>query len=114
MSKLSEKYNRYVIDAIDSEANTDKEKLTFLFNTFKIEYGHNLQNANEQEVLADYLAGLPSIINLPYNNSDIIELMTQMGSITSQTTEKQQEKMLDGYWSYMAMRLIQMRNRLGA
>ena len=55
----------YILDAIDTdgydvEAHTPKEKLQFLFDTFKSEQGYNNNRVGLYRAFSEWLSGLPS------------------------------------------------------
>jgi len=88
--RLNEVYGalkRYIFDCIDGEAydvktDTRQAKLQFVMDTFKKEYVFeaNLKRyGNIQNVFTEYLAGLPSCINIDFENYKIIELGYEFG-----------------------------------
>jgi hypothetical protein len=61
-----------------------------------------------EEVISDWLSGLPSLITLPFYNSEILAMMKEIGTINEKTTEKRKDSLLVCYWDFMACKLIQM------
>jgi len=88
--------------------NTDKEALDFFWTRFKSEYGHRIDQVGNRQALTDYLQGLPSTINIPWMNHDILIKAAQWGLIHTNPTEKQEDKLLEGYWSFMSSVLLQL------
>jgi hypothetical protein len=104
-------YEKIILDAIDTDgydttANTPKEKLQFLRNRFKSEYGFSISRMGETRALSEWLSGLS--INLPFYNYDILELARKGGSLAQNATEKQEEKILENYWVFMANQIMKM------
>lgn len=60
----------YLLDCIMYEG-TDKEKIKFLFDTYRDEYGSGK--------MSDWLRGLPSAVSLPFSDYDIVELGKSWG-----------------------------------
>lgn len=58
------------------------------------------------KVLENYLRGLPSSIDIAYWNEEIIELSIKWNSIPKNATEKQEDKILDNYWSFIAWQIV--------
>ena len=97
---------------------TDKQKIDFVFNTFMSEYKYSINNGLSirkvgiQTIFADYLAGLPSCINIEFRNFYILEMAKQWGSIPENATEKQEDKILSNWFAYIATNFFQLKNKL--
>lgn len=103
--------NAYILASIMAEGYldnpvTDSEKLAFLRATFKSEYGWAIQRNGEFAALVEWLQGLPSSINIAFYNHDILRLAREWGSLPDSASEKQEDKILESYWRYMAMRIL--------
>lgn len=112
-----EKIEAFILEAIDStgydraEPETDKEKLEFLAQTFKSEYGYNIPRYGLQGAIREWLQGLPSSIHLPFQNYIILQNAVEWGRLPANATEKQEDKLLANYWNFMAMRILSLFNR---
>ena len=69
----------YIIDAIDAtgydlkqQPRNNEEKLQFLFDTFKSEYGFNIERYGVQGAFKEWIQGLPSSFGVDYTYCDII------------------------------------------
>jgi hypothetical protein len=112
----------YILDSIDGdgygvELTTDKQKIDFVYETFKSEYSYTIEHfkragISETRVFADYLAGLPSCINIEFRNYYILEMAKQWGSIPENATEKQQDKIIFNWFNYIAISFFQLRAKL--
>jgi hypothetical protein len=109
----------YILDSIDGdgygvELTTDKQKIDFVYDTFKSEYGHQIKyyGNNEQRAFKEYLAGLPSCINIEFRNFYILEMAKQWGSIPENATEKQEYKIISNWFAYIATNFFQLRRKL--
>jgi hypothetical protein len=109
----------YILDSIDGdgygvELTTDKQKIDFVYDTFKSEYAYQIKyyGNNEQRAFKEYLAGLPSCINIEFRNFYILEMAKQWGSITENATEKQEEKILFNWFHYIANNFFQLHRKL--
>ena len=102
-----------ILDCIDldcyelSEPKTLKEKLIIVSMIIKKETGCNNLH---QEVVSDWLSGLPSLITLPFYHNEILAMMKEIGTINEKTTEKRKDSLLLCYWDFMACKLLQMIN----
>jgi hypothetical protein len=64
----------YLIDSVNTEdalhnAITDAEKIAFVMACYDSEFNHKFNQArhpNEQTRFANWLAGLPSVLNIPF------------------------------------------------
>ena len=110
MQTLDQKAKLYLIDCIDSEGTT-AEKIEFARNRFNSEYGKLVRYyGSEQLTIQNWLQGLCSAVPIEFENVEILKLAKQWGSIPEDATEKQEDKILDNYWSFMATKLLQLFN----
>ena len=110
----NQNYNDYLLAGIDAEGydveqpTNNKEKIKTFFAIFNSEYEWQIKNEGEFKALSDYLQGLGGCLHIAYNNHDILELAKKYGSISNNATEKQEQKILDNYWLFMANKLMQL------
>lgn len=110
--------NQYILDAIDTEgydveADTDKEKLQFLFDTFKSEYGWMIARKGLYGAFTEWLQGVPSAIRIDIYYSEIIKLAKQWGSLPQNATERQEDKITENWFPFMANRIFQLFRKHG-
>jgi hypothetical protein len=85
-----------------------------LKNRFMSEMGWAIERGNNrQKVFADWLAGLPSVINIDYWNNDIIRLAQEWESLPINASERQEQKILDNWFMFMAMQYRKLAHRHG-
>lgn len=119
LSRQRDNYEKYILASIDNEGyenkelKTPKEKLQFLQNTFKDEYGFAISRQGEQKARAEWLSGLPSSISLPFYNDDIINFSKKMGSLRQNSTEKEESRVLENYWNYMSNQISRLNTKYG-
>ena len=107
--------DQYIIDCVDSnvydvETITDAEKLSFLFQTFKREKQWHIDQNRESlvNIFKDWLQGLPTVLTIEFENYKILRLAKTWGSLPEKPTEKQEDKILENYWGFMAYRTMQL------
>jgi hypothetical protein len=108
----------YLLSSIDGteygiKTDTPKEKLQFLFDCFEVEFNYKnnqLRYPNLQDRFANWLQGLPSAIDLPYQNYKILQLSKILLEVYT-LTEKQEETIINNYWSFMAYHIIKLKNK---
>ena len=113
--KYQENFKNYFLEVIKSQdlpedIKTDKEKVNFIFERFNSEYNHanNIRRQpNFQLRFAEWLQGLA--INLPYNYNDILELAKKLLE-TDQL--KNENRIIKNYWSFMAYKIIKLKDNL--
>ena len=113
--KYQENFKTYFLEVIKSQdlpedIKTDKEKVNFIFDRFNSEYNHanNIRRQpNFQMRFAEWLQGLA--INLPYNYNDIIILAKKLLE-TDQL--KNENRIINNYWSFMAYQIIKLKDNL--
>lgn len=109
----SQMYLNYILDCIDGtgydiELKTNEQKVIFLYNTFQSEYGYNLKRYGWQGAIKEYLMGLPSCINIEWENYKILQLAVKMGTLPKDYTEKEADKILENYFNFMAAKIMRL------
>jgi hypothetical protein len=108
--------NQYILSCIDGDSygvktETDKEKISFVFDCFLKEYcfKDNLKRyGSYQNTFANWLMGLPSSINIDFENYAIIERLKEFRIINSFTTEKKIDLYLSQWFEQIASKCMQM------
>jgi hypothetical protein len=116
MRKTYKIYYDTILNSIDNEGynkkslQTDKEKLTFLYEIYQKEYAwyEKQYNCSLSTALKEWLQGLPTACSLPYTYYDIEQLIRQ---VEPDATDKRIEQLTERYWDFMAMRLQEMLKR---
>lgn len=119
--ELNAKAFPYILSAIDTEgydttATTDKERLQFVCDCFKSEYcfPDNLKRyGSYQNTFANWLMGLPSSINIDFENCRIIEIAKEWGSIPQDADDKQEDKILSNWFNFIAYKTFQLFRKNG-
>ena len=103
---LKENYN------LDKEPTTDKEKLQFVFDCFKSEVGHNIKRKGKFNAFTSWLQGLPSVLgNLDFSNYQILRIAVEWESLPKNATKKQQDKILENWFPFIANKFFQAANK---
>lgn len=104
----------FVLTSIDADENaTNREKINHFFDCYNSEFNHDYNKRyypNEQERIKNYLQGLPSCINIPFYNWDILELYKELNGIKTLSSKKE-ESVLKNYWGKIAFTLIQLKRK---
>lgn len=105
----------YILEAIDNqgcnnskELKTDAEKLQFLFDAFKSEYGWSIERKGMQSAFSDWIMGLPSSFNIDFENYKILELAKLWGSIPRDASEAQEDKILANWFNFITVKTFQL------
>ena len=109
----------YLINAIDSDGyenqpTTDKAKVSFLVDCYNSEYNHayNVKMyPNEQTRFANWLAGLPSVLDIPFYNDDIINLAKELQEV-EKYTEKMAQRICENYFNFMSYHILKLNQKL--
>jgi hypothetical protein len=120
--KYLQNIETYILDAINTEDHkinnidtyTGAQKIAFLMACYNSEYNHKYnvrRYPNEQERFANWLAGLPSVISLPYYGDNIIILAQELQEVENfpKATEK---RIIENYFNFMAYHIIKVSNKL--
>ena len=104
----------YILDCIDSEdieLKTPKEKIDHFFERFESEFNYKnnrLRHPNFQDRIANYLMGLP--FNFEFENYKILQLAEELHNC--KLTEKEEDKIIEKYWSHLAFKIIQLKKHI--
>ena len=101
----------YDVKPFNSGQEINEQKIRFFFETFQSEFSWSIERYGEYKSLIDYLQGLPSTIDIPFENYRILELAKNFGSLPVDYTEKQADKILANYWHFMATQLLQLKRK---
>lgn len=110
----------YILDAIDGEGYgvellTSQDKINFVYSCFQSEYCFKenlLYYGGERNAFANWLMGLPSSINIDFENYKILEIAKLWGSIPENATEKQEDEILGNWFSYITSHFFQLHAKL--
>ena len=111
----------YLLDAINTddhttEATTHAEKLAFVMSCYESEFNHKYNQArhpNEQTRFAHWLAGLPSVLDIPFYNDDIISLAKRLQEVDTYPNEKNATKnIVENYFNFMAYHILKLNSKL--
>ncbi len=100
------KVKAYIIESIYAEGYpenpvTDKEKLQFLYDTFKDEYGFMIKRIGEYNAFSEWLRGLPTAINIHFYNCDIIKYAEDLGTLKANASDNEQYKIINNWFNFI-------------
>jgi hypothetical protein len=123
-SDQNKKYKEFILNSIiddprelgynfnfNKSSNINQSKIDFFFNQFYQEYQWQIVRIGELKALIEYLQGLPSTIHLPIYYYDIIQLAIEYGSIPKDASEKDQMKICENFYNFIANKLIQLKRK---
>jgi len=105
---LDQAIKTVLIDGMDSDETTASARIAECRAEFHAAYGYMIERVGVVGAIAEWLPGLPSIISIPYSTYDILALARQTGGLAADATEKQEEKIIDNYYNFMAVKLNQL------
>lgn len=100
--------NQITTEGYDVLANSDAEKLQFLANTFKKEASYYIKTCGQVRGMAEWLMGLPSCFNIDFENYRILEIAREWQSLSANSTEKEEQKILDTWFNFIAHKTFQL------
>ena len=115
--EAADRFKEYFVSCINNKGYsnvrliTTECKLKFLHDTFIREAGWNIERVGEQNAFREWLMGLPSSINIEFENYKILQLAKRLGSLLENATDKQEDKLLENYWNYAAVKGFQLFNK---
>lgn len=110
-------FEKTIIDSIDFEGYEITndchlyDKIKTLYTIFKCEYIHgNNQQLSEQKLFSEWLRGLPSVLTVPFYNSEILENALLAGFDVS--SESKEYLFLQNYWTNLAKAFFTLKENL--
>lgn len=109
----------YILENITSEdydttCTNDAEKLAFVLDCFRREHNYEYNKKripNLQNRFADWLAGLPSVFTVDFENYDILQIAKKWESIPENASEKQENKILNNWFNFISAKFFQLCNK---
>ena len=111
--KLIKEYIETAITS-DTEKTNPKEAYTEIAKYFDSAANHAFnkqQIPDNQARFADWLQGIP--LSIAFANWEILELAVKWGSLPENASEKQEDKIIENYWLFMACNMGKFARRLG-
>ena len=111
----------YLIDAINTDdhttdATTHAEKLAFVMSCYDSEFNHKYNQArhpNEQDRFAHWLAGLPSVLDIPFKYDGVIKLAKRLQEVDTYPNEKNTtNRIVENYFNFMAYHILKLNQKL--
>jgi hypothetical protein len=112
--KLDKTAKKYILNAISTAEydvnppKNDREKLIFLFNTFKSEYNHQILKIGYQNAMREWIMGLPSSFNVDFKNYEILQIAKKWGSLKNNSTKVQEYKILNNWFNFIVVKTFQL------
>jgi len=102
----------YLESVVSEEfTGTMPERLKQVCEAFQSEYNYpdnKRRYPNLQLRFAEWLMGLPNSLNVEYRNFAILELAVKWESIPKDATEKQEDKIIENWFSFAACKFFQL------
>lgn len=92
----------------DQEFSTAAERARFALECFEGEYECDYEKKrtpNRTKRIAEWLAGLPTVCTVPFENHEIVSIGYSLGMIKR---EKDEDSFLESWFDLMAWKLVQM------
>ena len=96
-------FNQFIIDCCENDEQsitTAKDAYIYIKERFNSEYRHK----QTMQGLIDWLQGLA--IHTPFCYCDIIDLAKSWGTLNKDASEKQEEKICNNYWNFLANKIV--------
>ena len=109
----------YLIDSVNTEdalhnAITDAEKIAFVIACYNSEFNHKFNQArhpNEQTRFANWLAGLPSVLDIPFKYDGVLKLAKQLQEVETYD-KKTEDRICENYFNFMAYHILKLNQKL--
>jgi hypothetical protein len=112
----------YLIDSVKTEdllwklhdAITDAEKIAFVMACYDSEFNHKFNRykyPNEQTRFANWLAGLPSVLDIPFKYDGVLKLAKQLQEVETYD-KKTEDRICENYFNFMAYHILKLNQKL--
>ena len=113
--KYLQNVQSFILDSVSGldynvKTDTPSEKMAFLWDCFNKEYNYQnnvLRYPNIKTRFANWLSGLPSVIDLPFTNYEILETSKKLLE-TDNLTAIQEDKILANYYNFMSYHVLKL------
>lgn len=109
-------FERLAIDCIDTESldikedSTNFDKVQKVFNEFKGEVGYNIPRVGEKQAFTDWLQGLPSCLDFPFEYHTQLDWATGSGIVLD--TEDKEDNFLENFFISLTAAFFTLRDNL--
>ncbi len=103
--------HEYVLESITNDGYSsiplkgNKEKMVFLAETFRAEYGYQAKRLGLQKACEEWARGLPSILDVVFYDYDICNLAVERGVMFSSAPDDTREAIVADYWTLLGLKL---------
>lgn len=116
MTEIETKATAHILSCIDPSgydevAETEADKITFLYHTFMAEYGYMVDRVGIAKAFVEYYAGLPSCCTVEWRNHEILKLATVWGMLPEDASESQEDNVLENWFGFMAQCTVKLFRR---
>jgi len=112
-------YESIILDNIDLsghgiEANTNFDKVQAVYKIFLSEYGHEIkrQRGNKIAAFREWVAGLPSVLTVPFYYHEQLNMAYIHGIILANATEEQEDNFCQSFFQNCANAFFTLLNNL--
>jgi hypothetical protein len=94
---------------LETAAMSDAEKIRKVIDTC---YAEKSCLPKCQKTVSEWLAGMPSSVNIPFFNCDIISIAKRWGSLPETSTKKQEDKICANWWDFVSTQIMKLDRKL--
>jgi len=114
-TKYKPRYKQYILDQIKDDGwgnplTERREKIEYIMKKFRKEHGYEVPRLGKHRAMKEWLEGCA--LPIPAYNGDIIDLAIEMGSIDENPSEKLVDGVLQNYYNFMTLMILEMEREL--
>jgi hypothetical protein len=109
-SELDKNVKLYILNSVSDQAKSNEmmQIIKYIDDRFNAEYDWFIKKVGKVNAMTSWLQGLA--LNIDFNNYEILKLAVLWGSLPTNYTDKQADKILSNYWHFMANKTLQLIN----
>lgn len=104
--------NNISLDAYNIENGTEFENIQNVYRIFISEYGYNIPRIGELNSFKEWLQGLPSVLTVPFYNSEILNIAYIHGVLDANANEETEDSFLNRYFGNLANAFFTLKDNL--
>jgi hypothetical protein len=104
--------NSISLDAYDIENGTEFDNIQNVYKIFVSEYGYNIPRVGELNSFKEWLQGLPSVLTVPFYNSEILDIAYIHGVLDAKANEATEDGFLNTYFDRLASAFFTLKDNL--
>ena len=104
--------NNITLESYDITPGTKLENINHVYNIFIDEYGWSIKRIGHLNSFKEWLQGLPSVLTVPFYNSEILNIAYIHDMLPANANEKTEDSFLNNYFDRLVIAFFDLKDNL--